>query len=139
MIEVNDLAIEDIRKIQEEYLMTAKKVSFAGFDGIQLSIGNNYYLSRIMNPFDIKEVIIWRNTYNRVRIALEIIKLIKKTTNLHLDCRVNLYQDEDDSFEICKLLASNGADSLQITKFLSPQYFGKGQNNQDMLVDFQVE
>ncbi len=137
MLEVNDLTIEDIRKIQADYLMTAKKVAFAGFDGIQLSIGNNYYLSRIMNPFENQRTDDYGgNTYNRVRIALEIIKLIKKTTNLHVSCRVNLYQDEEDSLEICKLLADNGADSLQITKFLSPQYFRKGQDNQNMLVDF---
>ena len=42
----------------------------------------------------------------------------------------------DDSLEICKILAENGADSLQITKFLSPQYFRKGQSNENMLVDF---
>ena len=137
MLEVNDLTIEDIRKIQADYLMAAKKVAFAGFDGIQLSIGNNYYLSRIMNPFENQRTDDYGgNTYNRVRIALEIIKLIKKTTNLHMSCRVNLYQDEEDSLEICKLLADNGADSLQITKFLSPQYFRKGQDNQNMLVDF---
>ena len=76
------------------------------------------------------------NTYNRVRMVLEIIKLIKKTTGLHVHCKVNLYQDEEDSLEICKILAENGADSLQITKFLSPQYFRKGQSNQDMLVSF---
>ena len=40
------------------------------------------------------------------------------------------------SVEICKILAENGADSLQITKFLSPQYFRKGQTNPDMLVEF---
>ena len=137
MLEVNDLTIEDIRKIQADYLMAAKKVAFAGFDGIQLSIGNNYYLSRIMNPFENQRTDDYGgNTYNRVRIALEIIKLIKKTTNIHVSCRVNLYQDEEDSLEICKLLADNGADSLQITKFLSPQYFRKGQDNQNMLVDF---
>ena len=137
MLEVNDLTIEDIRKIQVDYLMTAKKVAFAGFDGIQLSIGNNYYLSRIMNPFENQRTDDYGgNTYNRVRIVLEIIKLIKKTTNLHVNCRVNLYQDEEDSLEICKLLADNGADSLQITKFLSPQYFRKCQDNQNMLVDF---
>lgn len=69
-------------------------------------------------------------------MVIEIIKLIKKTTNLHVHCKVNLYQDEDDSVEICKILAENGADSLQITRFLSPQYFRKGQDNQDMLVGF---
>lgn len=137
MIEVNDLTLEDIRKIQADYVVAAKKVAFAGFDGIQLSIGNNYYISRIMNPFENqREDDYGGNTYNRVRIALEIIKLIKKTTDLHINCRVNLYQDEEDSLEICKILAENGADSLQITKFLSPQYFRKSLNNQNMLVDF---
>lgn len=137
MMEVNDLTIEDIRTIQADYVMAAKKIMFAGFDGVELCIGNNFYLSRVMDPFEnTRSDDYGGNTYNRVRMVLEIIKLIKKTTNLHVHCKVNLYQDEDDSLEICKILAENGADSLQITKFLSPQYFRKGQSNQDMLVDF---
>ena len=137
MIEVNDLTIEDIRKIQYDYVVAAKKISFAGFDGIQLNVGNNYYLSRILDPFENqREDNYGGNTYNRVRIVIEIIKLIKQTTDLHIHCRVNLYQDFDDSVEICKKLAENGADSLQITKFLSPQYFRKSLSNENMLVDF---
>ena len=137
MMEVNDLTIEDIRTIQADYVMAAKKIMFAGFDGIELCIGNNFYLSRVMDPFEnTRSDDYGGNTYNRVRMVLEIIKLIKKTTNLHVHCKVNLYQDEVDSLEICKILAENGTDSLQITKFLSPQYFRKGQSNQNMLVDF---
>ena len=137
MIEVNDLTLEDIRKIQADYIIACKKIAFAGFDGVQLSIGNNFYLSRIMDPFENQRSDDYGgNAYNRVRIVLEIIKLIKKTADLHINCKVNLYSDEVDSLEICKLLAQNGADSLQITKFLSPQYFRKGQRNQNMLVDF---
>ena len=137
MMEVSDLTLEDIRTIQADYIVAAKKIMFAGFDGIELCIGNNFYLSRVMNPFEnTRSDNYGGNTYNRVRMVLEIIKLIKKTTGLHVHCKVNLYQDEEDSLEICKILAENGADSLQITKFLSPQYFRKGQSNQDMLVSF---
>ena len=137
MMEVNDLTVEDIRTIQADYVMAAKKIMFAGFDGVELCIGNNFYLSRVMNPFEnTRDDNYGGNTYNRVRMVLEIIHLIKKTTDLHIHCKVNLYQDEDDSLDICKILAENGADSLQITKFLSPQYFRKGQSNQNMLVDF---
>lgn len=137
MMEVNDLTLEDIRTIQADYVVAAKKIMFAGFDGIELCIGNNFYLSRVMNPFEnTRRDNYGGNTYNRVRMVSEIIKLIKKTTGLHVHCKVNLYQDEEDSLEICKILAENGADSLQITKFLSPQYFRKGQSNQDMLVSF---
>lgn len=137
MMEVNDLTIEDIRRIQADYVMAAKKIAFAGFDGIMLNAGNNYYLSRIMNPFEnARNDDYGGNAYNRTKIVWEIMKLIKKTTGLHIHCRVNLYQDENDSLEICRTLAKNGADSLQITKFLSPQYFRKGQSNTDMLVSF---
>ena len=137
MMEVNDLTLEDIRIIQADYVMACKKIAFAGFDGVELCVGNNFYLSRVMNPFEnTRDDDYGGNTYNRVRMVIEIIKLIKKTTDLHIHCKVNLYQDEDDSLKICKLLAENGADSLQITKFLSPQYFRKGQSNQDMLVSF---
>ncbi|MEE1134123.1 MAG: HisA/HisF-related TIM barrel protein [Methanobrevibacter sp.] len=137
MMEVNDLTIEDIRTIQADYVVAAKKIMFAGFDGVELCIGNNFYLSRVMDPFEnTRGDDYGGNTYNRVRMVIEIIKLIKKTTNLHVHCKVNLYQDEEDSLEICKILAENGADSLQITRFLSPQYFRKGQDNQDMLVGF---
>lgn len=137
MMEVNDLTLEDIRTIQADYVVAAKKIMFAGFDGIELCIGNNFYLSRVMDPFEnTRSDDYGGNTYNRVRMVFEIIKLIKKTTGLHVHCKVNLYQDEEDSLEICKILAENGADSLQITRFLSPQYFRKGQSNQDMLVSF---
>ena len=136
MMEVNDLTLEDIRTIQADYVVAAKKIKFAGFDGVELCIGNNFYLSRVMDPFEnTRNDEYGGNVYNRVKMVLEIIKLIKKTTGLHVHCKVNLYKDEDDSFEICKILAENGADSLQITRFLSPQYFRKGQN-QDMLVSF---
>lgn len=137
MMEVNDLTLEDIRTIQADYVVAAKKIMFAGFDGVELCIGNNFYLSRVMDSFEnTRSDNYGGNTYNRVRMVLEIIKLIKKTTGLHVHCKVNLYQDEEDSLEICKILAENGADSLQITRFLSPQYFRKGQSNQDMLVGF---
>ena len=137
MMEVNDLTIEDIRTIQSDYVVAAKKIAFAGFDGIQLNLGNNYYLSRILDPFENQRNDNYGgNTFNRVRIASEIIKLIKQTTDLHIHCRVNLYHDFEDSLEICKILADRGADSLQITKFLSPQYFRKSLSNQNMLIDF---
>lgn len=83
MMEVNDLTLGDIRTIQADYIVAAKKIMFAGFDGIELCIGNNFYLSRVMNPFEnTRSDNYGGNTYNRVRMVLEIIKLIKKTTGL---------------------------------------------------------
>ena len=50
-IAVNDLTMDDIRKIQSDIIEAAQKLQVAGFDGIQLSIGNNFYLSKFINPY----------------------------------------------------------------------------------------
>ena len=120
--EPNDLTIEGIRKLQAEVIMAAKKFSFAGFDGIQINMGNNFYLSRFTNPyFNQRTDDYGGNTLNRIRIVLEIIKLIKKTIGFHVSCRINIEDvrkgglTQDESMKMAKLLAENGADSIQIT------------------------
>lgn len=120
--EPNDLTIEGIRKLQAEVIMAAKKFSFAGFDGIQINMGNNFYLSRFTNPyFNQREDDYGGNTLNRMRIVLEIIKLIKKTIGFHVSCRINIEDvrkgglTQEESIKMAKLLAENGADSIQIT------------------------
>lgn len=141
-INVNDLKIDDIRRIQVDFITAAKKLSYAGFDGIQIAMGNNFYLSKFINPyFNQRTDSYGKDTYGRMRIILEIIKVIKDNTDLHINCRVNAYDgrkggiDIKESIEICKLLEEYGADSLQITKPLSPLYFTKECENNE-LVDY---
>ena len=104
--EPNDLTIEGIRKLQSEVIMAAKKFSFAGFDGIQIDMGNNFYLARFINPyFNQREDQYGGNTENRVRVASEIIKVIKKK------------------------LEKAGADSIQLTaRTISYLYDGNEKN-----------
>ena len=71
------------------------------------------------------------NTENRIRIVTDIIRLIKKSFDLHINCRVNVVDKE--SVEICKLLEKAGADSIQITKPRSPQYFTRSNKGNDLL------
>ena len=120
--EPNDLTIEGIRKLQAEVVMAAKKFSFAGFDGIQINMGNNFYLSRFTNPyFNQRTDNYGGNTLNRMRIVLEIIKINKKTIGFHVSCRINIEDvrkgglTQEESMKMAKLLAENGADSIQIT------------------------
>jgi 2,4-dienoyl-CoA reductase-like NADH-dependent reductase (Old Yellow Enzyme family) len=78
-IDINDLTIDDIRKIQTDLIIAAKKLSFADFDGIQLALGNNFYLSKFINPYyNQRDDEYGGNTYNRMKIVLETIKVIKK-------------------------------------------------------------
>ena len=91
--EPNDLTIDGIRKLQAEVIMVAKKFSFAGFDGIQINMGNNFYLSRFTNPyFNQRKDKYGGNTLNRLRIVLEIIQLIKKTIGFHVSCTMAIWR-----------------------------------------------
>lgn len=129
---VEDLSIEDIRKIQTDFIMACQKIDYAGFDGVQIALGNYYFLTRFISPhFNKREDKYGGNTLNRLRIVLEMIKVIKKTTKLHINCRLNAFDIQaggmtiDDTIEIAKLLEKHGVDSLQITRPRSPQYFSK--------------
>lgn len=129
---VEDISIEDIRKIQTDFIMACQKIDYAGFDGVQIALGNYYFLTRFISPyFNKRDDKYGGNTLNRLRIVLEMIKVIKQTTKLHINCRLNAFDIQaggmtiDETIEIAKLLEKHGVDSLQITRPRSPQYFSK--------------
>ena len=132
-VEANDITHEGIRKLQAEVIMAAKKFSFAGFDGIQINMGNNFYLARFLNPyFNQRKDEYGGNTENRVRISSEIIKVIKKTMDMHVSCRINPWDvrkggiTADESITIAQELQNAGADSIQLTARTISQIYDKG-------------
>ena len=135
--EPNDLKIEGIRKLQAEVIMAGIKFSFAGFDGMQIDMGNNFYLARFINPyFNQRKDEYGGNTENRVKIASEIIKLIKKTMpDFHVSIRINPWDVRKDgmtaeeSLKVAKELEKAGADSIQLTaRTISYLYDGREKN-----------
>ena len=146
--EANDLTIEGIRKLQAEVIMAAKKFSFAGFDGIQIDMGNNFYLTRFINPyFNQRNDNYGGSTENRVRIASEIIKLIKKTMpGFHVSIRINPWDvrkegmTSEESLKVACELEKAGADSIQLTaRTISYLYDGREKNPFLVYVDNLVD
>ena len=141
-MKIEDLTIDDIRKIQTDFIIAARKIDFAGFDGIQIGLGNYYFLARFINPnFNSREDKYGGNTFNRLRIVLEIIKVIKQTTKLHINCRLNAFDGTtngmtlEETINIAKLLEDHGVDSLQITRPRSPQFFTKENTAKNPLIE----
>ena len=141
-VKIEDLTIEDIRKIQTDFIIAAQKFDYAGFDGIQIALGNYYFLTRFINPyFNKREDKYGGNTFNRLRIVLEIIKVIKANTNLHINCRLNAFDIQkggmtiEDTVEVAKILEKHGVDSLQITRPRSPQYFSRENYQKSLLAN----
>ena len=139
-VRIENLTIDDIRKIQTDFIIAAQKIDYAGFDGIQIALGNYYFLTRFISPyFNKRDDKYGGNTLNRLRIVLEIIKVIKQNTNLHINCRLNAFDIQkggltlDETVEMAKLLEKHGVDSLQITRPRSPQYFSRENYEKKLL------
>ncbi|MCQ2971772.1 MAG: NADH-dependent flavin oxidoreductase [archaeon] len=140
-IEPNDISKEGIRRLQADIIMAAKKFSFAGFDGIQLNCGNNFYLARFINPFfNERDDEYGGNTENRCRMICEVIKFIKANFNLHVNYKVNPRDvrkggmTPEETIEICKLFKAAGADSIQVTaRTIS---FANGEIGSHPFIDF---
>ena len=129
-VKVEDITLEDIRKIQTDMIIACEKFDYAGFDGVQIALGNYYFLTRFINPnFNTRSDDYGGSTFNRLRIVLEIIKVIKQNTDLHINCRLNAFDNTttgmtlSETIEVAKLLEKIGADSFQITRPRSPQFF----------------
>lgn len=135
-VDTNDLTEEGIRRLQADVIMAAKKFQFAGFDGMQIDMGNNFFLAKFINPyFNQRKDKYGGNTENRVRISSEIIKVIKKTMDMHLSCRINPWDvrkngmTAEESIKVAKELEKAGADSIQLTaRTISYLYDGKERN-----------
>jgi 2,4-dienoyl-CoA reductase-like NADH-dependent reductase (Old Yellow Enzyme family) len=141
-IKVEDVSIDDIRKIQTDMIIAAQKFDYGGFDGIQLGLGNYYFLSRFINPtFNSRKDKYGGSTFNRLRIVLEMIKVIKDNTDLHINCRLNAFDGTtngmtlQETIDICKLLEKHGADSFQITRPRSPQFFTRENTDKNPLIE----
>ena len=141
-VKIEDVTIEDIRKIQTDFIIAAQKFDYAGFDGIQIALGNYYFLTRFISPyFNKREDKYGGSTFNRLRIVLEIIKVIKANTKLHINCRLNAFDIQkggmtiEETVEIAKLLEKHGVDSLQITRPRSPQYFSRENYSKSILAN----
>lgn len=141
-VKIEDITIDDIRKIQTDFIIAAEKMDYAGFDGIQIALGNYYFLSRFINPFFNKRKDKYGgNTLNRLRIVLEIINVLKKNTDLHINCRINAFDIQKggmtlgDTVEVAQILEKYGADSLQITRPRSPQYFSRENYHKSILAN----
>ncbi len=108
-----------------------------------MALGNNFFLSKFTDPyFNQRSDDYGGNTFNRMRIVLELIRVLKNNFDIHINCKINASDgrkdgiDEAESIEMAKLLEKVGCDSIQITKPLSPLYFTKKSSDEEVLVDY---
>lgn len=114
---------DEINQVISMFIDAAVRAKKAGFDGVQIHAAHFFFLSRFISPrTNHRKDIYGGNTLNRSRILIEILRGIKeKCEDLHVMIKINCSDfmlgglDENESLEICKLLADNGIDSIEVS------------------------
>ena len=122
-VEPDDMTVEEIRLVESQFIDAAVRAQKAGFDGVQLHIAHFFFLSRFVSPaVNHREDEYGGSTANRARIVLEIMAGIRAVApELHITTKVNSSDftygglDNDESLELCKLLALGGIDSIEVS------------------------
>ena len=122
-IEPDEMSVDDIKEVINEFINAAKRAEIAGFDGVQIHAAHFFFLSRFISPLvNHRTDNYGGNSENRSRILVEIIQGIRKIApNLHITTKINSSDfqyggvDEKESLEICKILSKHGIDSIEVS------------------------
>ena len=122
-VEIDDMTEEEIKDVINLFIKAAERAKKANYDGVQIHAAHFFFLSRFISPIvNHRKDKYGGSTQNRIRILIEILKGIKdKNLGLHISLKINsndFYEggiEEEGCLEICKMMANEGIDSIEIS------------------------
>ena len=119
----DDMSLEDIQAVINLFIKAAERAKKANYDGVQIHAAHFFFLSRFISPLiNHRHDQYGGNVENRARILVDILKGIKQLNlGLHVSLKINSSDfdlggnDEDECVEICKIMAKEGIDSIEIS------------------------
>ena len=77
-VDFNDLSIDEIDTIIQQFISGAKRLEQAGFDGVQIHIAHGYFLAGVLdNTVNLRNDLYGDSDENRIRMISQIIQGIK--------------------------------------------------------------
>ena len=122
-VEPDDMTVDEIHLVRDEFIEAAVRAEKAGFDGVQIHVAHFFFLSRFVSPaVNHRKDQYGGSTENRARLVVEIIDGIReKAPELHITAKINSSDftygglDEEESLAMCKLLCTAGLDSIEVS------------------------
>ena len=122
-IYIDDMNLGDIQDVINLFIKAAERAKKANYDGVQIHAAHFFFLSRFISPaVNHRHDQYGGNTENRARILVDILKGIKQLNlGLHVSIKINSSDfdiggnDEEECIEICKIMAKEGIDSIEIS------------------------
>lgn len=123
---VHELAVEEIRRIEDYFARAARFALWAGVDGIQLHCAHGYLLNQFINPAkNARSDEYGGSLENRCRIVVEIVEKIREVVGprFPLTVRLNTFEgeglpgeaDADEMRRVGRYLAEHGIDGFHLT------------------------
>ena len=119
----DDMSLEDIQTVINLFIKAAERAKKANYDGVQIHAAHFFFLSRFISPLiNHRNDQYGGNVENKARILVDILKGIKQLNlGLHVSLKINSSDfnfggnEEDECVEICKIMAKEGIDSIEIS------------------------
>ena len=90
---------DDIRVVIEGFAVSARNAAEAGFDGIEIKVGHDGLLRSFASPFFNRRVDRYGGSLeNRMRLSLEVLEAVKKSTENIIPVGVRICLDEFTPF-----------------------------------------
>ena len=121
---VKELTVQDILRIEDDYLAAAERAKAAGFDGIELHSAHGFLLNQFFSPLSNKRTDEYGGSLeDRIRIHLEIIRKVKHLIDpdfiLALRLGASDYMEggstKEDGAAACGIFEEAGVDLLDIS------------------------
>jgi len=143
-IEPDEMTIEEIYSVRDNFIAAAVRAKEAGFDGVQIHAAHFFFLSRFISPtFNHRNDEYGGSTENRIKLVLEILDGIKKAApGFHVTIKINSSDftvgglDENESLLICKILSEAGIDSIEVSGNGTSVAWIKPHKNEGYFLDF---
>lgn len=122
-VEPDDMTVEEIKYVIQQFTDAAIRADKAGFDGVQIHAAHFFFLSRFISPAINHRIDEYGgSTENRARIILDIMNCIREAApKLHITIKINSSDftyggiEETECLDICKILDQAGIDSIEIS------------------------
>lgn len=122
-VDIDYMTPREVSDVIDKFVQAARRAAEAGFDGVQIHAAHFFFLSRFISPLvNHRYDEFGGSNQRRAKILVDILKGIRKVApQLHVTIKINSSDElpggltEKDSLEICKILAAEGIDSIEVS------------------------
>lgn len=119
-----EMSVEDIIRIEDEFVNAAVRAQKSGFDGIELHAAHGFLINQFLSPHYNKRTDIYGGSVeNRSRFAVEIITKLREALGGDYPILVKVMSEEifedgitpSEFITQCKLLEAAGASAIEVS------------------------